>query len=374
MAIEVRELTTKSELKRFVKYPFKLYRNSEHWVPPLVRDELTVFNPRKNPAFQHCEIRYWMAFDDGKPVGRIAGILHQDEAKHQKLARFGWIDFVDDPRVSAALLSTVENWAKKYELKGVHGPMGFTDLDFEGMLIDGFDSPATIATIYNYPYYPRHLENLGYKKSVDWVEMRSDVPTPSKRLLRRAEIIENRFGLKSLKFKNRKEATKYGKELFDVLNAAFAELYGFHQLSEEQITFYIEQYLGFVVVDFISLIVNDEGKLVGFAITMPSFTKAFQKARGSLLPFGVFHILRALKKNDTADMYLIGVLPEYQRKGATALIFRDLMVAYNKFGIKRAISNQMLEENNNVLAQFNEYQANAEFHKRRRAFKKDLTS
>ncbi len=370
MSVEIREITRKSDLLKFVKYPFQLYKRDKYWVPPLIRDEMIVFNPKKNPAFRHCEARYWMAFKDNKPVGRIAGIIHETESKSDKLARFGWIDFIDDQEVSKALLSTVEDWAKKYGLNGIHGPMGFTDMDFEGMLVEGFDYPSTIATIYNYPYYPTHLEAFGYQKSTDWLEMIADVPEPSDRLLRKAEIIENRFKLKSLRFKKRKEAVKYGKEIFDVLNKAFAPLYGFHELTEEQIFFYIEQYLGFVVIDFISVIVNEDDKVVGFAITMPSFSKAFQKARGRLLPFGVIHILRALKKNDIADMYLIGVLPEYQMKGVTALIFRDLIVSYNKNGIKKAISNIMLENNQHVLGQFNEYQENARFHKRRRAYKK----
>ncbi len=370
MGIEVRELTTKSGLRKFVKFPFRLYSNNQYWVPPLIKDELTVFNPKKNPALRHCEIRYWMAFDNGRAVGRIAGIIHETESKKEKLARFGWIDFVDDMGVSKALLETVEKWAARYDLNGIHGPMGFSDMDFEGMLVEGFDTPATIATIYNYPYYSKHLEQLGYTKSADWVELKADVPVPTKALTRRAQLVENRFKFKSLKLSNRREAVKYGKELFDVLNASYADLYGFHTLTDEQINFYIEQYLGFVVVDMLSLIVNEDDRLIGFAITMPSFSKAFQKAKGRLFPFGVFHILKALKKNDMADMYLIGIHPEYQMKGVTALIFRDMIEAYNRRGIKTAVTNPMLEENANILSQFNEYQENTEIYKRRRAYKK----
>ncbi len=367
MAIEVREMTSTNEIKAFVKYPFKLYRKDPHWVPPLIQDELTVFNPDKNPALKHAKIRYWMAFKDGVAVGRIAGMILDEEKENDRLARFGWIDFEDDNEVSKALIKEVETWAVHEGLKGLHGPLGFTDMDFEGMLVEGFESRATIATIYNHSYYPAHLENLNYIKSTDWVELRSDVPKLSKRLIRKAEIIESRFGLKTLNLKSKKEAQKYGDQIFEVLNKAYAGLYGFHQLTQEQIQFYIDQYLGFVVTDLLSLVVNAEGRVVGFAITMPSFSKAFQKARGKLFP-GAIHILKALWKNDTADMYLIGVLPEYQRLGATTLIFRDLIKAYNKRGIKHAVTNPMLEDNQGVLAQFNEYQENAEIYKRRRCF------
>lgn len=365
----VRKIEGKSDLKKFIKFPFSIFKGNDCWVPPLMMDELTVFNEKKNPAFQHAESAYWMAYKDGQPVGRIAGIVVEQEAREEQLARFGWIDFVDDPEVTKLLLQTVEDWAKEKGLKGVQGPMGFTDMDFEGLLVEGFDQPGTIATIYNHAYYPNHLENLGYEKSVDWIQLISEVPDEvPKRLARRAEIIENRFKFKSLKFKSKKEAKKYGKELFEVLNKSYADLFGFHPLTADQIQFYIEQYLGFVVTDFLSMVVNEHGDLVGFAVTMPSLSKAFQKAKGQVLPFGVFHILKAMKKNDRVDMYLIGVLPEYQMHGVTAIIFRDLIQAYIDKGIKTTITNQMLESNQKVLAQFNEF--NSEVYQRRRCYKK----
>ena len=370
---KIREVKTKKELKAFVKFPFTLYKGNQNWVPPLIMDELNVFNPKKNPAFEHCEIRYWMVFENESPVGRIAGIIHEEEAREEKMIRFGWIDFIDDIGVVQMLLNAVADWGKERGLMDMHGPMGFTDMDYEGMLVEGFDTPGTIATIYNYPYYPKLLEELGFEKSIDWVELKGKVPKEApRRVIRRAEIVENRFEFKSLKLKSKKEAQAYGKELFDVLNEAYAELYGFHRLTEKQIDFYISQYLGFVVVDLLSLIVDKDGKLVGFAITMPSLTKAFQKAQGRLLPTGFLHILQALKKSDLADMYLIGVLPEYQKYGVTAIIFRDLIQAYIKRGVKYALTNQMLESNQNVLTQFNEFQESSEIYKRRRCYKKAL--
>lgn len=367
----IKKIEGKVGLKKFIKFPFTIFKGNDCWVPPLLMDELTVFNPKKNPAFDEAEAVYWMAFKDNKPVGRIAGILLQREVREDRLARFGWIDFIDDPKVSELLLQTVEQWAKEKGLQGVHGPMGFTDMDFEGMLVEGFDKPGTIATIYNHPYYPEHLENLGYIKSADWLQLETEVPSEvPKRLARRAQMIENRFKFTSLKFKSKKEAQKYGDELFDVLNKSYADLFGFHQLTERQIKFYIEQYLGFIVTDFLSIVVNEDGKLVGFAVTMPSLSKAFQKAKGQILPFGLFHILKAMKKNDKVDMYLIGVLPEYQMHGVTAIIFRDLIQAYIDKGIKTTITNQMLESNQKVLAQFNEF--TSEVYQRRRCYKKVL--
>ncbi|MEM9326305.1 MAG: hypothetical protein AAGA85_11635 [Bacteroidota bacterium] len=369
----VEKIEDQSGLKRFIKFPFSLFRDDPNWVPPLISDELTVFNPKKNPAFDHCEASYWMVTKDGVDAGRIAAIVHEQEAKDEKALRFGWIDFIDDPEVSRLLLEAAETWGRERGLTTMQGPLGFTDMDFEGMLVEGFEYPATIATIYNYPYYPEHLEQLGYEKAIDWVELRSEVPEESpRRLVRRAQMVESRFKFKSVRLHSKKEAQKYGEELFDVLNRSYENLYGFHELSPKQIQFYIGQYLGFVVPELLSLVVNEEDKLIGFAITMPSLTSAFQKAKGKLFPFGFLHILKAIRKNDIADMYLIGVLPEYQKFGVTALIFRDLVQAYIDRGIKVALTNQMLETNYNVLQQFNEFQESSEIYKRRRCFKKDI--
>ena len=365
----VKKVESKSDLKKFIKFPFSIFDGNDYWVPPLVMDEMTVFNPKKNPAFKHAESDYWLVYDGKKAVGRVAGIVLTREAEEEKLARFGWIDFIDDIKVVEVLLKAVEDWAKEKGLAGIHGPMGFTDMDFEGMLVEGFDKPGTIATIYNHDYYPKHLEQLGYEKSVDWLQLLNHVPDEiPKRVARRAEMIETRFKFKSLKFKNKKEAQKYGHELFEVLNQSYSDLFGFHALSEDQIQFYIKQYLGFIVTDFLSMVVNEDGKLIGFAVTMPSLSRAFQKAKGQILPFGLFHILKAMKKNDKVDMYLIGVLPEYQMHGVTAIIFRDLIQAYIDKGIKTTITNQMLESNQKVLAQFNEF--TSEVYQRRRCFKK----
>lgn len=371
MNLSIVEVQTKKDLRAFLKFPYLLYKDSPNWVPPLLRDEFEIFDPKRNPALAMCKTKQWLAIRENKIVGRVAGIIHEKEAANAQLARFGWIDFIDDQAVSTALLAEVEKWAKEEGMKGVHGPLGFSDMDPEGMLVEGFDSPGTIATIYNFDYYPKYISALSYEKAADWIEGRGEMPKePSKRLIRTAEIVEGRFKVKSLELKTRKQVAARGRELFQVLNKAYKDLYAFQSLTDGQINYYIKMYLGFVIPELVSMVVNDKDELVGFAVSMPSMTKAFQKARGKLFPTGIFHLLAATKKEKTVDLYLIGVLPEYQRMGVTSLIFRDLILAFNKRGFTHARTNIILEDNISTLTQFNEYQSSTEMHKRRRCFKK----
>mgnify|MGYP002777115854 CR=1 FL=1 len=373
MEITIKEVRTAKELRDFIRFPYSLYKDNPNWVPPLFSDEWEVFNPKKNPALAHCQTKKWLALRGGVIVGRVAGIIHQKEATDKQLARFGWIDFIDDPAVARLLVDHVEAWAKAEGMKGVHGPLGFSDMDPEGMLVEGFDTPGTIATVYNHAYYPQYIESMGYAKAADWIEGRGEIPAePSKRLIRTAEIVEGRFKLKSLKLTSRKQVAARGRELFTVLNSAYRDLYGFQSLTEGQINYYIKMYLGFVIPELVSMVVNDKDELVGFGVAMPSLTNAFQKAKGNLIPFGLFHILKALKTEKTVDLYLIGVLPEYQRMGVTALIFRDLILAFNKRGFTRARTNIILEDNISTLTQFTEYQQKGEMHKRRRCYIKQF--
>ena len=369
----LREVKCKKDLNRFIDFPFELYKDNVNWVPPLKADERIVLSKKKNPAFDHCRARYWLAIDPkNNTVGRIAGILHEKESKHKKLLRFGWIDFIEDIKVAELLLQQVRNWGKDLCLKGMHGPLGFTDMDYEGMLVDGFDTPGTIATLYNYKYYPKYLELLGFKKSVDWLEVVGSVPYDDekiiKRIERRAQMVESRFKYKSLYFKSKKELKLHGQEVFKVLNEAYSRLFGFYQLTSKQIEFYIDQYFGFIQKDFVCAVVNEKNDIVGFAITMPSLSRAFQKAKGSLYPFGFIHILTNIKRSNTADMYLFGVLPEHQKYGVSSLLVRDLLRAFKNNGIKTAVSNQMLENNQKILTQFNDFQVNSRIHKRRRCY------
>lgn len=374
--VEIKKIAPeKSQLKKFVKFGIDLYKGNQYFVPPLVVDELATLDPEKNPAFDFCEAEYFMAFKDGKPVGRIAAIInHQvNEASGDKAARFGFIDFVDDPEVSEALLSTVENWAREKGMDKVIGPLSFTDLDKEGCLVEGFDQLSTMATIYNYPYYPQHIERLGYQKESDWVEFVIPIPDsiPEKHL-RIAEIVKKKFGVRVLKYTSRKKLkADYGRKLFHLINDAYKDLYQFSRLSERQIDKYIDEYLNLLDLDLVTLIVDSNDELVGVGISMPSMSRALQKSKGKFLPFGWIHLLKGLKgKNDRVDLLLVGVKPEYQSKGINALLFTDLIPQYQKKGFKVAESNPEMETNSKVQNQWEAF--NPRQNKRRRSFVKHL--
>lgn len=374
--IEIKTIEpTKGNLKRFTQCQIDLYDGNPYYVPPLIGDDVATLSPAVNPAFDFCDFVYYMAYRDGKPVGRIAGIINRqvNETHGSRTARFGFIDFIDDPEVSQALLAKVENWARSKGMVKIIGPLGFTDLDHEGMLVEGFDELSTMATIYNYPYYPRHLERLGYRKESDWLEFVMDVPDkiPDK-YNRIAEIVKKKFGLRVLKYKNRKRIKEdYGKALFHLINEAYDGLYEYSRLTERQIDYYIGVYLGLLNLDLVTLIVDKDNQLVGVGISMPSMSRALQKSKGKLFPSGWWHLLKGLKgKNDRVDLLLVAVKPEYQNKGVNALLFQDLIPHYIKNGYKYAESNPEMETNAKVQGQW-EYFTHRQ-HRRRRSFFKDL--
>lgn len=357
MKITVEEVTSKSGLKDFIKFPMRLFKDCPYYVPPILQLEISTFLPKKNPAFDHCQAKFWLAKRENNIVGRVAAIIHQRELKEKKLARFGWIDFEDDLQISQLLINTATDWSKSQGAFSIHGPLGFTDNDFMGSLISGFDQMSTQATIYNYPYYQRHFENLGFEKAVDWVEGRGWVPDElPRRLTRSASIVSTRFGLTSKKFKNRKEILPYAEGVFKVLNKSYKGLYGFYELSDRQIKYYVDQYFGFVDKDFLSIIVNEQDEVVGAGISLPSLSKAFIKAKGNLFPFGFIHILRALKSKEHLDMLLIGVDPKYQKMGANVLMFYEVFQAYKAKGVKYVSTGPMLEDNQAVLNLWNEFE------------------
>jgi len=367
--LQVNEITTVKELKSFIQFPFELYRGNPYWVPALQFDELNTLRRDKNPAFEHCEARYWLAYRGGRIVGRVAAILNRKhiEKWEQRYMRFGWIDFIDDPRVSEALMLRVETWAKDTGMTAVHGPLGFTDLDREGMLVEGFDELSTLATIYNHPYYPHHMEKLGYAKDTDWVEYEFSVPPePNETIARIADISMRRCKLKILELRHKKELLPYAKELFKLLDDEYKHLYGTVPLTEKQIENYVNQYFGFVTPDFVPMIMDQNNRMVAFGIIMPSLSLALQKAKGQLFPFGFFHLLRALKKNDRADLYLVAVRSEYQGKGVNAILMNKMHGVFNRLGIKKIESNPELETNQNVQGQWKHYEKRQ--HKRRRVF------
>ncbi|MDE5887008.1 MAG: N-acetyltransferase [Muribaculaceae bacterium] len=374
--IEIKTLEpTKENLKAFTQYQIDLYKENPYFVPPLISDDVATLSPEKNPAFDFCESVYFMAYKDGKPVGRIAGILNKQVNEHHKTsnARFGFIDFIDDPEVSAALLEAVEEWARKKGMKKLIGPLGFTDLDHEGMLIEGFQEAGTMATIYNHAYYAEHLERLGYKKESDWVEFLIDVPdeVPEK-MTRIAEIVKKKYGLKVLKYKSRSRIkNEYGRALFHLINDAYDGLYEYSHLTEKQIEYYIDIYLGLLNLDLVTLIVDKEGHLVGVGISMPSMSNALRKSRGKLFPIGWYHLLKGLKgKNDIVDLLLVAVKPEYQNKGVNALLFTDLIPQFQRYGFRKAESNPEMETNSKVQNQWEYFKYRQ--HRRRRSFYKNL--
>ena len=373
MDVQIKEVLTKGQLRDFINFPYWLYQGNPYYVPKLRFDEMATLSKDKNPAFDYCEARYWLAYRGGKVVGRIAGIINEAYISKWKnrYVRFGWIDFEDDRDVPAALLGQVEAWARERNMTAVHGPMGFTDLDFEGMLVEGFDQLGTLATIYNYPYYPQHLQALGYQKETDWLEYRIEVPaTMPAHIDRLASVVIERLGLHVVEFKKPKEVLPYAPEIFKLINLAYAELHGVVELTDKQIHYYTKQYFSFIRKDFISLVTDRQGKLAAFGITMPSLSDALQKARGSLFPFGFVHMLRALKKNTVGDMYLVAVRPDLQGKGVNAVLMREITRAYIKNGIRYAESNPELETNLAVQAIWKYYQAVN--HKRRRCFIKTV--
>lgn len=376
MAITIKKVTSRKELKTFIRFNYELYKNNPYSVPDLLSDMLNTYDRKKNAAFEFCEADYFLAYKDGHLAGRVAAIINHraNERWNVKNVRFGWIDFIDDEEVSAALLQTVENWGRERGMEAMQGPLGFTDMDAEGMLVDGFDQLSTMATIYNYPYYSKHMERYGMEKDVDWVEYRIKVPTdePDKHK-RISALVQKKFGLQIKKYKSSKKiARDYGQKIFELINEAYAPLYGYSPLSEGQIRQYVKMYLPILDLDMVTLVTDAEGELVAVGASMPSLSEALQKAKGKFFPFGWFHILKALfwKHPDTLDLLLVAVKPEYKNKGINGLLFSDLIKVYNQKGYVWAESNPELEMNEAVQRQWDYFEHTQ--HKRRRAYKKAL--
>ena len=375
MNIVIKEVTGKKELRQFVRFNIDLYKGNPYHVPSLIYDEMMTLDRKQNPAFEVCDAIYFLAYKGDRIVGRIAGIINRrsNEVWNQKRARFGFVDFIDDDEVVDALFNAVRQWAKQQGMEELCGPMGFTDLDHEGMLVYGFDQLGTMATIYNHPYYPQQLERMGFVKDQDWHEFKVYVPdcVPEKHL-RIGEIVKRKYGLKVVKCKSKKEVMPYARPLFETLNISYAPLYGFSPLTDKQIDYYINMYIPMLRLDLLTLIVREEDNaVVGFGISIPSLSRALQKSKGQLWPFGWFHLLKALRsKPEIVDLYLMGVLPEYQSKGVNALLFNDLIPIYKSLGVVYAESNPELETNNAVQAQWDYFKR--EHHKTRRVFIQQL--
>ncbi len=371
--IEIKEVKTKRDLNKFIAFPDRLYEGNKYRVPQLHAFEKSTLSPKKNPAFEFCEARYWLAYKNSEIVGRIAGIISHksNEVWKENYVRFGWIDFIDDYEVSGALIKTVENWAKSLKMEAVHGPLGFSDLDLEGMLVEGFNEIGTQAVIYNYDYYPKHMEYHGYKKDTDWIQMEVKIPdkVPEK-IQRISDLVQKKYNLRLLKLKKAKDILPYAQSIFEIINESYTDLYGFVPLTEKQIAYYTDQYFSMVNTKYIGLVVDENNQLVGFGLGFLSLSKALMKAKGKLFPFGFIPILKAMKKNDTIDLLLHAVRPKYFNKGVPAIFYADMTQTCINEGVKTAITSHILEDNKPSIQMFNPYETRQ--HLRRRIYIRHL--
>ena len=354
--IEIVRVEGRRQLMQFIRFPFDLFKDCPQWVPAFESDEIKSLSDQ-NPSLSFCERELYLAKRNGKIVGRIAAIVNHkaNEKWKENTVRFGWIDFIEDFDVAKALIDTVIAWGRAKGATKVKGPLGFTDMDREGLLVEGFEHDSPFTVIYNYPYYGEYLERMGFSKDADWTQRIIDLPDTLPPMFQYADLVEKRYGLHIYKATNLRQMARRGREMFHVLNDAFAPLYEYTKLSEEQIDGYVKQYVPVMNKDLVAFIVNDEDKLVGFAVTMPSISRAVRRAKGRLFPFGFIPILRSLRHNDTIEALLIGVLPEYQGKGANVLMFKYIHENCIRLGIKRMLLNPQLEENYKVQSLFGEY-------------------
>jgi GNAT superfamily N-acetyltransferase len=376
MSVIIKKAETSKDIKKFASFANKMYKGNEYYVPSLIFDDLATFDKKKNAAFEFCDAEYYLAYKDGELVGRVAAIINHkaNESWKVKQVRFGWFDFIDDIEVSSALLDAVIEFGKKAGMTQIAGPLGFTDFDPEGMLVEGFDKICTMALFYNYPYYPEHMKKLGYFKETGWLEYRITLPeSVPERHMRIAEAVMQRYNLVAVK-KTRKQILKegYGQKFFQLINDTYCKLYGFSLLNERQIDNYVNLYMNFADMNLLSFIETKDGELVAAGVSIPSLAHALQKCRGNIFPFGWWHLLKALtwKKSDTIEFLLIGVLPEWQNKGVNSLIICDLLKKYLEGGFRYAETNANLETNTKIQAMWEPFEYTQ--HKKRWIFAKNL--
>lgn len=381
--LRIKSITTPKELKDFVRFNYLLYKDNPYAVPDFLEDTLDTFNPKKNAAFEFCDAEFFLAYRGDKIVGKVVAIINKraNNKWGTKIVRFGWIDFIDDAEVSQALLNAVENWGKERGMTEIVGPLGFTDLDPEGMLFEGYEKLGSMYTIYNYPYYNTHMESLGFKEDAVWVDRTIQIPHPDgehaanqDKFFRVAKLVQDRYGFKVRKFKNKAELRKSGYivKVFEIINTAYKELYGYSEMTERQMKQYAEMYLPYLNTDLISIIENKEGVPVAMGICMPNLSRAIQKAKSKLFPFGWWHMAKALfmKQGDTLDLLLIGALPEYQDTGCISLIFADIITAAQKMGLFVAECCPQLETNSKALSVWRSL--DTEVTKKRHTWKKSI--
>lgn len=376
MALEIVKVSSKKDMKIFVRFANRLYKGNPYYVPSMPFDDMGTFDPKQNGAFDFSEAELYLARRDGEVVGRVAAIINRkaNEAWNVDQVRFGWFDFIDDIEVSSALLDAVIAFGRSRGMKQIVGPLGFTDFDPEGMLVEGFDRVSTMALIYNHPYYPEHMKKLGYVKETGWIENLITIPDSlPEKYIRVAEIVKERYDLKVRKFTRRQiRKEDYGRKFFKLINETYCVLYGFSLLSDKQIDKYVDLYLSLIDARMLTFIEDKDGNLIAAGVSIPSLSRALQKCNGEIFPFGWWHLLKAmfLKKPDTLDLLLIGVEPEWQSKGVVALLFMDLFQTYRKLGFKYAETNAMLEDNVKIQSMFAPFEK--ELHKRRWIFGKEI--
>ena len=373
MPVEIKTVRNRQDLKRFVDFPEKLYKDCDNWVPALRGDEFDTFDPKKNGAYDYCESECYLCYKDGRVAGRVAAIInhHANRDWGEEIVRFGWLDFIEDKEVLKALLDAVIAWGKARGCTKVKGPWGFTDMDKEGLLVEGFEHLSPFTCLYNYPYYDRLLQELGFSKDVDWTQRIAKVTDQLPPMFQFAGLIEQRYGLHVFQARSTKElADRDGLTIFHMYNETFAPLFQFTPLTDKQIDRYLKTYVPILRPEFVSICLDKDDRPVGFTFCVPSLAKAVKKARGRLFPLGFVHILRALRRNDTLEALMIGVLPEYQGKGANVLMFKHIHENALKFGIDKMILNPQLEENFKVQSLFEQYET--EPFMRRRAYSKKI--
>ncbi|MEN8203520.1 MAG: hypothetical protein ABFS28_13060 [Bacteroidota bacterium] len=375
MAIEIREVESRKELKQFILFPFSLYKDDPRWIPPLIRGELNTLNKKSNPSFDHCDTLFLMAIKDGKPAGRIAGIINHRyvEQWNKKDARFCWFDVVNDIEVTRALFRRLEQWAEGHGMERIVGPMGFTTFDRQGILVSGFDEMPTFSGCYNFPYYPEQMKVLGFEDEARYVEYELTVPSevPAK-ILRISDLVQERYDLHIPEAKSTKDMLPYAEEVFHIINAAYRPLYGFTELTEKQISYFVKKYFSYIRPEYVSVVLDREDKVLGFQISLPSLSTALQKARGRLFPFGWLYLKRAMKNSRRIDTLLTGVLPEYQSKGINAVFMTHLTKAAIHGGMQYAESNGELAENIKVQNTWRYFERRQ--HRCSRLYARDISS
>ena len=373
MHLVLKEVTSHDGLMSFIRFPDNLYKGCRYYIPAIHKSQISILSKEKNPAFGHCEARYWLARYGNNVVGRVAGIINHRYNKERdvKYIRFGWIDFTEDQEVLNLLIGAIENWAREKGMEYIHGPLGFTSFDASGVLVDGFEELPTSWSHYNYPYDDRMLKDAGYSKDVDWIEMNIKVPGHEpQREIKIARLIEKRYLLRNASFRTRSEMRYYAGLIFELINSVYRDLYGFSTLSADQIENLVNEFLPLIQADYVSVVLNEKDDAVAFGLVIPSLSKALKKAGGRLSPFTMLRILWALRFNDTVDMLLIGVKPEYRNKGAYALVFEKIFNTMKRNGIRQVESNRELEDNEKVQQLWAGYESRQ--HKRARCYIKPL--